>query len=216
MGSINGRGEMTNGTGTALGIDLTNAAEFIIATSRPYAATVAIEGTSPILFHRWNCEDVEAKSKAAKNSAAKKSDNVEAYVYRNNDGNICLPGEYLRQAVIHAAKYRQDPRSPRKSAMDLFKAGVISLTELASLGKADWDYLDQRRATIQRSGITRVRPAFLAGWRAEFDLQVLTPEYIEPSVLLAVLNDAGRLIGVADNRPTYGRFQVTSFTVAPE
>ena len=44
------------------------------------------------------------KAKAAKGSAAKKSDNVESYVWRDGEGNICLPGEYLRGAIVAAAK----------------------------------------------------------------------------------------------------------------
>lgn len=205
--------QSTNGTdkGTALGTDLNNDAEFAVVATAPYIATVTIEGTSPILFHRWSCEAVEAKSKAAKNSAAKKTDNVESYVYRCEDGTIGIPGMYLRGAVIGAARYRQDPRSPRKSAMDLYKAGVVPLTLLASIGKAEWDYLDAQRVTVQRAGVTRVRPAFMAGWKATFDLQVLTPEYIAPADLLYVLTEAGRLIGVGDFRPTYGRFQIVKF-----
>jgi hypothetical protein len=202
-----------NGDLDAVG-PVTNDAELTIITGNPYVATVEIEGTAPILFHRWSCEDIEAKSKAAKNSAAKKTDNVETYVYRCPDGTIGVPGEYLRQAIIHAAKFRQDPRSPRKSAMDLYKAAVVSLTETASLGKTEWDYLDQRRVTVQRNGVTRIRPAFHAGWRAAFELQVLLPEYVAPADLLDVLTNAGRLVGIADFRPTYGRFQVISFTTA--
>jgi hypothetical protein len=172
---------------------------------------VTIEGVAPILFHRWSNEDVETKGNAAKGSRTKKTDNVESYVYRLPNGHIGLPGEYLRQAIIAAAKYRQDPRSSRKSAMDLFKAGVVSLTELADLGKKDWDYLDKRRVTIQRSAITRTRPAFLTGWRAEFDLQVGLPEYIDSGMLLEVIGAAGRFVGLADFRPTYGRFVVVKF-----
>jgi hypothetical protein len=53
-----------------------------------------------------------------------------------------------------------------------------------------------------------MRPAFLKGWSAEIDIQVLVPEYIDYSFFSEVLEMAGRLIGVADFRPTYGRFQV--------
>ena len=49
-------------------------------------------------------------------------------------GLLCIPTEYFRMALIGAAKFKQDPRSPRKSAMDLFKAGVANLTDLCSLG----------------------------------------------------------------------------------
>ena len=179
----------------------------------PYIVEFTLQGTSSMLFHKWSNEDVEEKSKAAKNSKTKKTDNLEAYIYRDSKRNICLPGEYVRQAIIHAAKYRQDPRSPRKSAMDLFKAGVVSLTELASLGSKDWDYLDKRRVVIQRNAITRSRPAFSTGWKATFQLQVLLPEYIDSDFLQDVLTQAGRLVGIGDFRPTYGRFSVVKYEV---
>lgn len=189
----------------------TNDAAPDIEVSVPVIVTVTIEGVAALLFHRWSVEAVAEKAASAKGSAAKKSDNVESYVYRNEAGEICLPGEYLRMAVVTAARYRQDPRSPRKSAMDLYKAGVVSLTEMASLGVTDWDYLDARRVTVNRAGITRQRPAMNAGWQAEIQFMINTPEYISPPTLHAVLIDAGRLVGVGDFRPTYGRFQVKSF-----
>jgi len=191
----------------------TNGGKETIEASIPYAVHVTLDGASDMLFHRWNCEAVEAKSKAAKNSKAKKEDDIESYVWRDEAGHLCIPGEYVRQAIIHAAKFKQDPRSPRKSAMDLFKAGVVSLTDVASLGKKDWDYLDTRRVTVQRAGVNRTRPAMKKGWKAEFTFQVLTPEYIDPTLFREVLDTAGRLVGVGDFRPTYGRFTVNNFKI---
>ena len=191
----------------------TNGAKATIDLELPYAVSFELTGSSDLLFHRWNCESVDAKAKAAKNSKAKKTDDVESYVWRNDAGDLCIPGEYIRQSILLAAKYRQDPRSPRKSAMDLFKAGIVSLTPLASLGKSDWDYLDTRRVTVQRAGINRTRPAMKAGWVSEFVIQVLTPEYISPGFLHDVLSMSGRLVGVGDFRPTFGRFMVTHYEV---
>jgi hypothetical protein len=191
--------------------DPTNGADEIIGYSEPYLVQVTIEGVSDLLFHRWNCESVEGKAAAAKNSTAKKTDDVESYVYRNAEGEICIPGEYLRMAIINAAKFRQDPRSPRKSAMDLFKAGIVCTTILASLGTAEWDYLDKRRAVVQRNGINRVRPAMSAGWTAEFEFIINVPEYIKRADFRSTLEMAGRLIGIADFKPTFGRFAVSKF-----
>jgi hypothetical protein len=42
---------------------------------------------------------------------------------------------------------------------------------------------------------------------------VLTPEYIDPALLREVIATAGRLVGVGDFRPTYGRFSTTGFVV---
>lgn len=197
---------------TAIGGDVpTNGAAATVALTVPYIVEVTIKGTQDILFHRWNCEAVEEKSKAAKGSKAKKSDDVESYVYRNEEHVICLPGEYVRQAIIHAAKFKQDPRSPRKSAMDLFKAAVVSLTTLAPLGVTSWDYLHRCRVQIQRNAVTRERPAMRSGWETSLELMVNLPEYISPELLHDVLVSAGKLIGVGDNRPSYGRFRVTEF-----
>lgn len=190
----------------------TNGAAQVIDASLPYVARVEITGSADLLFHRWNPEAVDEKARAAKGSKSKKTDDIESFVYRNDAGEISLPGEYLRQAIIAAAKYRQDPRSPRKSAMDLYKAGVVSLTQLASLGKERWDYEDRRRVVIQRSGVNRTRPAMKVGWSAAFEIMVMLPEYISPADLNEVIAAAGRLIGLGDFRPTYGRFQVVSFS----
>lgn len=189
----------------------TNGGEATIDFSQPYSVTVAIEGSADLLFHRWNAEAVDEKAKAAKNSTAKKTDDVESYVYRNERGELCIPGEYLRGAIIGAAKFRQDPRSPRKSAADLFKAGIVSTTPLASLGVKDWHYLDKRRVMVQRNGVNRVRPAMRAGWTVEFDFLVMLPEYIDRNALRETIEAAGRLIGLGDFRPTFGRFGIIRF-----
>lgn len=184
-----------------------------IKLSEPYTVTVTITGSADLILHRWNPEAVEEKGRAAKNSAAKKTDNVESYVYRNDDGMICVPGVYLHGSIINAAKFKQDPRSPRKSAMDLMKAAIVVTTTLASLGSKDWDFLDKRRVMVQRQGINRVRPAMKAGWTLTFDVLVLLPEYVDKNMLRELIESAGRLIGIADHRPTYGRFGITKFTV---
>jgi hypothetical protein len=207
----------------ALHGDVSNAGESTIVSDAPVICTVLITGTSPILFHRWQSDEVEAKSAVKKGSLAKKTDNIESYVYRDSSGNICLPGEYLRGSLIDpkngAAKYRQDPRSPRKSALDLFRAGVQSLTDLAPIKcssgtpATEWDFVDRRRAVVQRNGITRSRPGFDSGWSCEVHFLIITPGLIPPHLLHETLVDAGRLVGVGDFRPTYGRFAVNGFSM---
>ena len=197
---------------TALG-GVSNDAKTIIEFQVPYMVEANIEGTAPILFHRWSCEAVEEKAKAAKGSKAKKSDDTETFLYRDGKGFIAIPAEYFRQSIIHAAKFKQDPRSPRKSAMDLFKAGIATIGELCSLGVKDPDYYDRRRVVIQRNAITRTRPAMTAGWKCTVNLQILLPEYINPALANEVLQYSGRIVGVGDFRPSFGRFQVTGFNV---
>ena len=182
---------------------------------KPYQIAVELTGSCPLILHRWNSDSVDEKAKAKKGSKEKKSDDIESYVWRDEDGHICLPGEYLRMAMCYAAKFKQDPRSPRKSAFDLFKAGIAPLTDLAKIngGVSDWEYLDRRRVVIQRNAITRTRPCFLKGWKAQIDLQIIAPEYIDFQLFNEVLSMAGRLIGVGDFRPTFGRFDPTGVKI---
>lgn len=195
-----------------------NGGKEAIEASAPFTVIVSIEGTADILFHRWSNEAVEAKSKAAKNSKAKKTDDVESYVYRLEDGNpeseLAIPGEYMRRAICEAGRYRQDPRSPRKSMLDMLKAAIV-VDNLATLGTTQWDYIHAGRVVIQRNAITRHRPAMRKGWRATFNVQVLLPEYVHDDLLNSLIVDAGRLIGLADFRPSYGRFKVIGWEVVP-
>jgi hypothetical protein len=66
---------------------------------------------------------------------------------------------------------------------------------------------------VQRNAITRTRPCVLKGWKATFILQVLLPEYVSLDGLTKIINDAGRLVGLGDSRPTYGRFVVVNIKV---
>ena len=103
--------------------------------------------------------------------------------------------------------------------MDLYKAAIISLKPLVPITTVTgelpkvWDYEHRCRVQVQRSGITRTRPAFREGWKATIPLLVNLPEYISPRDLNDCIAAAGRLIGVGDFRPTYGRFQVVGFEI---
>jgi hypothetical protein len=200
----------------------TNGAKWAINTQVPYISHITICGTSDLLFHAWNTESVEEKGSAAKGSEAKKSDDLESYVYRNEDGLLCFPAEHLRMSIAFAAKSMQDPRSPRKSAFDLCKASIAALHPLSLLINAsgnttdEWDFVHKCRVRIQQNAVTRCRPAFHIGWSTTVDLLILTPEYLPPATVQELATQAGRLIGVGDFRPTYGRFRVTKFEIGLE
>jgi len=196
----------------ALATPSNGAAEQIEFTA-PYRAEIEVTGVAPFLFHAWNVESIAEKAGAAKGSKAKKTDNLESYVYRDGEGVLGIPGAYIAASVREAGKYMQDPRSPRKSCADLFRASIVPMTVLASTGQKDWDYVDRRRVVIQRSGVTRERPALREGWKVTFILLVTAPEYVSPTRLHEALIRAGQLIGLGDFRPSHGRFQVTRFEV---
>jgi hypothetical protein len=205
----------------ALGGDVGNGGKDSIEWETPFVASITIEGVCPILWRRWQSDVVAAKANSPKNSAARKTDDIETFVYRDDKGTICLPGEYLRGTLVNrdtgAARFRPDPRSHRKSALDLWTGLIQSLTELAPIKKANgrlaknWDYVDRRRVRVNRSAITRERPALNTGYQATVQLMCQSEQYISPHELHSALIDAGRLVGLGDFRPTFGRFQVIEF-----
>lgn len=197
---------------------LSNGADDDIELQVPYEVRVVIEGTATLLYHAYNNEAVAEKARAAKGSAAKKTDNVESYVHRTEDGKIGIPGMAFTAAIANAGRSHQDPRSPRKSMRDLLTASVLPLQEVFPLlpETATWDYEDARRVVVQRAAVTRVRPAMKAGWRCALNLQVSSKEYVPPALLNKLINQAGRFVGLLDFRPTFGRFQIVHFEVVQE
>jgi hypothetical protein len=208
---------MTSSTLQPLAVEdiVTNGAKEIIESGLPYRVEVGVVGVAPILFHAWNIESVANKAAAAKGSKAKKTDDIESYVYRDDDGNLGVPGQNLAASIQLAGKFRQDPRSPRKSAFDLCKAGIIPITTIAPFepSTSTWDFELAARVTVQRAGVTRIRPAMREGWNLTFNLLVTTPEYLPPQMVADLISSAGRLVGLCDFRPTYGRFAVTRFAI---
>ena len=197
---------------------VSNSVDFTL--QQPFSARVRLQGTQDILFHRWNDEDVQAKAAAKKGSEEKKRDNPEAYIYRNDEGYICIPGRYIVRAVVEAGRNFQDPRSKKKMAKDLVQSAVMADEILSPIlvngdPTKEWEYDDRQRVCIMRSAITRTRPAFKKGWQVDFTLISLVPDLVTPEFLRKLVDNAGLLGGLGDFRPTYGRFRVVRWEIVP-
>jgi len=183
----------------------------VVEVNEPYSIDVEIVGRDPILLHRYDVQEVEDKSNAPKGSKKKKTDNLESYVYRDeNSHEIGIPGLCFKACLKDAAKNFQDPRSPRKCARDLVAAS-IRIGNFASFGTKTWAFVDRRRAVVQRNAVTRCRPAFPAGWSLRFIIEVIDPEYVSEQFLHDLVDRAGKSVGLGDFRPDFGTFRVTSF-----
>lgn len=185
----------------------------------PYRMRFVIEGTAPILFHRYDCESVAAKGEAAKGSKTKKTDDVESFYYRDEGNRVCIPAVAIHGALINSGRWAQDPRSSRKSAMDLVKAGIIvepTLIPCTRNGEfmLTAEFLDKRRVQVNRAGVSRVRPALNTGWQAEFDVMVLASDLMQPFFVRELMTRAGQLVGLLEFRPQHGRFQIIEARVS--
>src|SRR5580658_8366049 len=106
---------------------VSSGAEWGMSLEQPYIAVIQLTGTSPLLMHNWNIEEIESKQKSKKGSTERKTDNIESFAYRDENGNVGVPSKCLIAALADAGRYIPDPRSPRKSCRDLVKGGIQSV-----------------------------------------------------------------------------------------
>ena len=195
--------------------NLENAAQSLIDDSRPYLATVKVVGTAKKLFHCWKSTVVEEKANGAKGGVKKKTDDLESYVIRDENGFITIPTANFCAAIRYAGKQFADPSSPRKSMYDKLNSICVPYTEYALIndGVNTWEYVDSRRVVVQRAGITRQRPGFNEGWTATFKIMILAPDFLPVARLREIIDWAGKFQGIGDFRPSHGRFRVDGFSV---
>lgn len=184
--------------------------------AQPYTAVVTIEGVAPFLYHKFDPENVERQANSKKGSNEKKTDNLEAYVYRCPNGNLGVPATWFKAAMAEAGRKFSDPSSPRKSARDLVRAAVVVGPFIADLktGK-DWDAVDVRGVVVQRNRVVRRRPMMDTGWQATFEITVNEPQYIDSKFLYDLVSRAGSFCGFGDHRPDFGRFCIVKWDVKP-
>ena len=195
--------------------NVSNGAEDLISMGTPYTVDVTVHGTAKMLMHTWNIEAIYEKSKAKKNSALKKTDNVESYVLRDPSGRIVIPTLNFCASIRTAGKSFADPTSPRKSMHDRLRAIIFPENEFGLIndGVKEWDFIDRRRVVIQRSGITRERPGFYEGWKVTFRITILEPEFLPLPRLIEIMETAGKFQGLGDFRPTFGRYRIADVKI---
>lgn len=186
-------------------------------------------GESPLICHNGQTADPRnsyAKAMKAVSSKRKKTDadydemarlEFLAGLYRTKT-DIVIPDHVLEGVVNNAAK--KSRRGPQA------KSGIF-ITDHASLdfdGKPDevteetlHDLFEDGNHTLTvgvkvgTSRVMRTRPIFRR-WSLSFNLHY-DPDVLNLRDINEILTDAGRLVGLGDWRPKYGRFTVNVTSV---
>lgn len=172
-----------------------------------------VEGITPLLMNNPAKMGMETVGTTRGNKVYDPAEEAEAAAYRNEDGNLALPGVQFRSSVVNASTIfkAQKGRGSLKGAIAHIQVDE-ELVPLKTLnGKWIKEYeIDTRRAVVQRQGILRWRPRIFP-YRASFTVLYDTA-LIKDEIIKEVLSDAGNRIGVGDYRPQkggwFGRFQV--------
>jgi len=183
---------------------------------------MVINGVSPLLMHNSQLSNpINAIVRQIKpiSSKRKKTDADYAELARLewlgglyvDNGRVVIPGENMEATFIAAAKkVRKGPQTKSGLYCDgnfqLTYTGAKDITKLYE----DDSFVDTRRVCIQRASIMRTRPRFDA-WSLDFTVHY-EDEQLNESEVVEFAEIAGRLIGLCDYRPKFGRFYLESYS----
>lgn len=121
---------------------------------------------------------------------------------------IGVPNEAVWRCIYDAAKAYKLGEDIKRGL--IFSPGVEPL--LINGGQHDCDeflavadHIFYKSVKIQRNRTMRARPRIPAGWQSTHTFELLD-DVMDERTIEPVLDRAGRLIGIGDWRPTYGRF----------
>jgi len=187
---------------------------------------VVIQGTSPILLHKYVVSSVSTPetSIGKGNASLQYKDEWKKGTYLNPQGNVVMPSTNILACIyngskgIRKGKYYLSrliyPSLIIQPFEPVIKVDNKTIT-LDDIEKNNW--LNVMRAVVMMKGIDRIRTELPIEWTIEFEL-FLTNDQLNEKDVKEILENAGYVAGLGDMRPSspkkpgpYGRFEVISF-----
>lgn len=170
---------------------------------------VEIEGTAPLLMHRF-ADDIGDEKPTKKSTQPTIQEQFEASVYRFDDGRLYQPGRHLEGAMIKAAVDFRKAGRGKKSLRNYFLSSVFVRPDAIPHGFQTAE-IDRQRVVVRatKGAVMRVRGR-LDKWKLAFQIENRS-EDLDAATIHAVLQKAGEEYGIGDYRPRYGTFRVTRF-----
>ena len=185
---------------------------------------VAIEGTSPLLQHRFSEEAQKALKGVGKVRARRNlspSEKAEMVTYRDSEGKLAQPALHLLCSMRGAATNFQIQGQGKKTFTKL----IMPMLEIepVMIPHNGQDYVvDEQPATVGMGKDVRFRPR-LDEWGLEFVIINLDESRIPANMVQDILAEAGMMQGLGDYRPSapkksgpFGKFRVTTFETIKE
>lgn len=189
--------------------------------------TVSIEGTTPFMMHAPTTIDplnqitrdlsavTSKRSKTIDDHARVARLEWEAGMYFDDESGPYIPSEMLEACIRDGGKHRKLGKEITRSVFvtdSLIPIGYEGPRDIDGL----WDngFSDRRPVKVQTSKVIRTRPLFREWW-AEATIAI-DEERIDLDEFRACVVDAGRLNGIGDFRPRFGRFDLIEIKPAEE
>lgn len=186
-----------------------------------------IRGVMPTIMHNGQTSDplndYAKRMKAFTSKKQKKdSDHMEiarlewySALYVDEKDRPCWPGENIESMIIASAKKnRMGPAA--KSGMFVDGNAVICY-DGPKTADGLWKYkefdknpfISRVPVVVNKARIMRTRPIF-PNWSLEFIVHYMT-DIVNREEIIEFVKRAGKIIGLSDWRPKYGRFEIESF-----
>lgn len=180
--------------------------------------TINMRGLVPLIVHNGQLADpMNPIVKEMKTYTAKKKKTEEDLaaharleflggLYVNDSGVPVIPGECLESMIVEAAKKNRLGK-PTKAAI-LIENDYPIIYDGPKDPEKMWEdgrFRDTRRARVTASAVMRTRPKF-NNWELRNVVINFLPDQINREDLIRYLQVAGRIIGLCDFRPKFGRF----------
>jgi hypothetical protein len=185
---------------------------------------VEIQGITPLLMNRFT-EASEVKmsggtSTTYKGERGTSREQAAPKAYMDDKGFLYVPGPNIFAAIIAAGVFHKAGKSKVTTMKtSLIPAGIMIEELVCPLGTKEWE-VDSRSVVIPSTGgrIMCHRPR-VDKWTLSFTVDIDT-EMFSPGLVRALVDDAGRKIGLGDYRPSrkgpFGRFNVKTWKVLVE
>lgn len=191
--------------------------------------TVRIVGDSPMMQHHGRLSDpTDPYSVKLKKITAKKNKTesdyeemakieVEASLYWDEKGDVCVPDSWIEGMLTAAAKKRKQGKSFTAAVLceePTFKLEYAGKTKGLTKEQIALDpqFRDRRRCVVSQRAVWRCRPIFKE-WALTFSLRILPGAGVTVDDVREALDIGGSVIGLSEYRPKFGRFHVESFKV---
>jgi hypothetical protein len=173
---------------------------------------VQIEGISPLLQHRYAAAEGPEPQSVMRRGKKDWRAEAEENLYRTPEGTVYQPAVHIESAIVKASVNYQIPGKRKKTYKDLCRTGLLiepdAIPHVHQAWKIENNQLG-RPVIVNRGRVMRYRPELMP-WALDFTISIIDDE-LPPSVVLEILQDAGRRVGIGDYRPKFGRFQVVAW-----
>lgn len=181
---------------------------------------IRIAGTSPLMMHGDRLANPLApETKAHKELTAKRKKTDEDHLaiarsefiagcYWNARDGLHIPGHCLDASFLAGAKLQKAGVRWKRGALVL-ENGARLIHDGPTTPEALWEspaHVDVRGVKVGAAKLMRYRPVFLS-WAVECTVSV-NIDVLDIEEAKKAIEDAGRLIGVCEYRPRFGRFEV--------